>query len=119
MSWPLLLRTVVGSSMVPALQPGTVVLGWRWFRNVRKGNIVIVSHGGLEKIKRIKEVSSDGIYIVGDNPEESTDSRSFGHLPRNSVQAKIIWPITRTSPNSVKSADNNLLGPVAQDPSQD
>jgi len=49
-----------------------------------------------EKIKRISEILGDGsLYVVGDHPETSTDSRHFGAIAPDWVRAKVIWPTTR------------------------
>lgn len=88
----LYVRQVAGSSMQPVLRPGQLVIGWAGFRRLRTGDVVILRHNGLEKIKRIYKMRSNLIFIVGDNAELSTDSRSFGWLPQSSVLAKVIWP---------------------------
>jgi len=87
-----LLRRVMGDSMVPTLVPGTVVLGVRP-RRLKVGDIVVIYHEGLDKIKRVKEVQYNKVFLVGDNPNASTDSRDFGWLHAESVIAKVVWPI--------------------------
>ena len=56
------------------------------------GDVVIVSHNGIEKIKRIERQQGDLIYLLGDNPSASTDSRDFGWLPAKTIIAKVVWP---------------------------
>lgn len=85
------LRRVVGRSMLPTLRHGQVVVCWRSAR-VRVGDVVIVVHNGVEKIKRAKEVRTHHIFITGDNPGESTDSRHFGWLTHDQVVGCVIWP---------------------------
>jgi type IV secretory pathway protease TraF len=46
----------------------------------------------LEKIKRIERQQGDLIYLLGDNPGASTDSRDFGWLPAKTIVAKVVWP---------------------------
>lgn len=77
--------------MLPVLQPGQLVVG-RQTRELKPGDVVIVSHNGLEKIKRIERQQGDLIYLLGDNAAASTDSRSFGWVQANSIIAKVIWP---------------------------
>lgn len=77
--------------MLPALQPGQLVVG-RSTRQLKPGDVVIVSHGGLEKIKRIEKQQGDLVYLMGDNMAASTDSRSFGWLPVAAIIAKVVWP---------------------------
>ncbi len=78
--------------MLPTFRHGQVVLGNADTSKVRVGDVVVVEHEGLEKIKRIADVQGDHIYVLGDNPGASSDSRVFGWLERSLVRAKIIWP---------------------------
>jgi SOS-response transcriptional repressor LexA len=77
--------------MAPALHAGQLVVG-RQTRELKPGDVVIVSHNGLEKIKRIERQQGDLIYLLGDNPGASTDSRDFGWLPAKTIVAKVVWP---------------------------
>jgi nickel-type superoxide dismutase maturation protease len=88
-------RRTVGNSMLPGLRPDRLVVGWKRVKKLRPGEVVIVQHDGIEKIKRIKQVEQNQIYIVGDNTLESTDSRHFGWVPMEHVIAKVIWPRER------------------------
>lgn len=82
--------------MVPVLPPRTLVIGLGWHGRFKTGDVVIFRHEGKEKLKRIKEVLGDGsLYLVGDHPETSTDSRQFGAIDPSHVKAKIIWPRSR------------------------
>lgn len=87
----LLVRRVSGNSMLPTLQSGRIVLGYRWFYRLKPGDVVILRHNGLEKIKRIVAVNSQGISVQGDNRKESTDSRHFGAVPKSTVIAKLLF----------------------------
>jgi phage repressor protein C with HTH and peptisase S24 domain len=89
---PIAVRQVHGHSMVPVLPPGTIVLGWRWFRRLKPGDAIIFEHNGKEKIKRIDQLEDGKIYVLGDHPETSTDSRDFGWLPTDTVIARVFWP---------------------------
>lgn len=88
-----MLRRIVGRSMLPALRPNRIVLARR-SNNVSPGDVVLLHHNGLEKIKRVKHIQDDKIFVLGDNPTESTDSRTFGHIARKNILAKVIWPAT-------------------------
>ena len=77
--------------MAPALKPGQLVVG-RYTRDLRPGDVVIVSHNGLEKVKRIERQQGDLLYLLGDNPGQSTDSRSFGWVQADTIVAKVVWP---------------------------
>lgn len=88
------MRRVVGHSMVPTLPPDTLVFGTGFFKVLKSGQVVMIKHKGKEKIKRISEVRTDEVYVLGDHPETSTDSRQFGWLPAKCIKALIIWPKT-------------------------
>ncbi len=77
--------------MAPTLRAGQLVVG-RQTRELQAGDVVIVSHNGLEKIKRIQQQQGDLIYLLGDNAVASTDSRDFGWLPAKCIIAKVVWP---------------------------
>jgi phage repressor protein C with HTH and peptisase S24 domain len=86
-----LIRQVQGDSMAPTLRAGQIVVG-RQTRELKPGDVVIVLFRSLEKIKRIERQQGDLIYLLGDNPAASTDSRSFGWVQAKTIVAKIIWP---------------------------
>lgn len=86
-----MIRRVVGASMLPSFRPGRIVFGWRP-RQVRPGDVVILLHDGLEKIKRVERIDGSKVYVLGDNAAASTDSRQFGWLPVTSVKARVVWP---------------------------
>jgi phage repressor protein C with HTH and peptisase S24 domain len=77
--------------MEPTLKPGQLVIG-RAARVFHPGDVVIVSHDGIEKIKRIEKQQGDLLYLLGDNAAASTDSRSFGWVQAQAIVAKVIWP---------------------------
>ncbi|HZM64450.1 MAG TPA: S26 family signal peptidase [Candidatus Saccharimonadales bacterium] len=88
--------------MQPTLQPRQLVVGIRVLRRLQPGQIVIIRHQGIEKIKRVAHMQGDQLFVVGDNPGQSTDSRSFGMLPRSVVIAKVVWPrLTRPVPGKI------------------
>jgi nickel-type superoxide dismutase maturation protease len=83
------LRRVEGVSMAPTYGHGKLVLAWRW-RRPKVGDVVIVRHHRLELIKRIHQLEDNKVFLLGDNPQESTDSRHYGWLPARSILAVVI-----------------------------
>ncbi len=88
----LIFRRVRGHGMVPTMPPNTLVIGLRFAKKLKPGQIVIVSRDGKEQIKRIDQVKGEEVYLLGDHPETSLDSRQYGWLPGRSVRARVIWP---------------------------
>ena len=61
---------------------------------MRAGDIVAASdprQPGRSVLKRVADVGPDGLFLLGDNPEHSTDSRHFGWVPITSVQGKAVY----------------------------
>jgi len=88
----LYIRRIVGESMSPTLRPGDIVLLWRTRSRYTAGDIVMIRHNGVEKIKRLQDMQNAQVYLLGDNPAHSTDSRSFGWLSQQLLMGKVIWP---------------------------
>jgi nickel-type superoxide dismutase maturation protease len=86
--WPLGLYRVAGDSMRPTYEPGATLVGWRWFRP-RPGRVVVAWHE-RPLIKRIKQVNGQAVWLEGDNPGRSTDSRQFGPVTRADLEAVIV-----------------------------
>lgn len=75
--------------MVPAYPHGKLVFARRR-KGVQIGDVVIVKHHNMELIKRVTQLSSERVFVVGDNPNNSTDSRHYGWLPLSSIMGIVI-----------------------------
>ena len=105
---------VEGSSMEPALRDGDRVIVKLWSAGrplPRPGDVVVLRGPGDEEI--VKRVARDpfpgdgAVYppawiptisplepsylLLGDNPPASSDSRTFGRIPRHRIVGKVIW----------------------------
>jgi len=93
---------VEGESMAPALGPGDWLVAVRP-RGIRRGSLVVVEHPerpGYEMVKRVSGLPGDRIgdrilgpdeyWVEGDNPEGSTDSRSFGPIGSNAILGRVV-----------------------------
>jgi nickel-type superoxide dismutase maturation protease len=84
--------TVSGPSMIPTLDEGDRVLVRR-VRRVRVGDIVVADDPLMSDrvlIKRVADISTAGVFVVGDNAGASRDSREFGPLPTGAIWG-VAW----------------------------
>lgn len=81
-------RRVVGNSMLPTLPAGTLVI----VRNKQpvRGDLVVARLGNREVIKRAAKVGNGRVFLVGDNSDESTDSRQLGPVLKNDILGVVI-----------------------------
>lgn len=104
-TWGFAIGKVKGCSMEPTYHDGTLFIVRSYellFRNPRKGEVVVLKdNGGFTVIKRIAltpgeldtisptrepHVLRNNEYVVlGDNTENSTDSRVYGPVRRNQL----------------------------------
>ncbi|MDB5169132.1 MAG: putative peptidase family protein [Candidatus Saccharibacteria bacterium] len=92
MQRPLLLRRVIGKSMAPKLRPGQLILATTIIRKLKPGQVIILEKNDKQLIKRIERIEQDKLFVIGDNPDASTDSRHFGWLEKRYVVARVKWP---------------------------
>lgn len=90
------LRRLRGKSMMPAFRDGDVVLFVTALR-IRGGQVVLFRRGEQEYIKRVQKRLSDGsLFVVGDNADDSYDSRQYGPICEEQVMgiARLrLWPL--------------------------
>jgi len=78
--------------MNPTLKDGEVVLVDRE-AEIAVGDIVVARHpfGHNEIVKRIERINERGHYfLVGDNLDDSDDSRHFGAVTREYIKGKVV-----------------------------
>lgn len=83
-----------GTSMNPTLRDGEVVLVDRAAEKIEVGDIVLAKHPveqTSEIVKRVERINERGHYfLVGDNSEDSNDSRAFGAVTREYIRGKVV-----------------------------
>ena len=85
---------VVGKSMEPAYKDGSVL----WVSKsavkfgLRSGDAVVALDPRDRRLilKRVTKVSKEGIFLEGDNSTQSTDSRTFGLVPKGNIIGKAM-----------------------------
>ena len=86
--------------MQPTLEPGDRVLVRRLGRNPKPslGSVVVTWHpqqSKLRLIKRLQSVEETGMWLLGDNPAESTDSRQWGAVPMKLLIGEVVSRLPR------------------------
>jgi nickel-type superoxide dismutase maturation protease len=83
---------VAGRSMEPTLLAGDRLLVAR-FGRPRVGDVVALrdpTDARRVMVKRIAAIRRQELYVTGDNPEASIDSRVFGSVPRAALLGKVV-----------------------------
>jgi nickel-type superoxide dismutase maturation protease len=80
--------------MNPTLKDGEVVLVDREPATIEIGDIVVAKHPIAqtgEVVKRVARINERGHYfLIGDNPDDSEDSRHFGAVTREYIKGKVV-----------------------------
>ena len=81
--------------MQPTLEPRERVLVRRLGRKTAPclGSVVVTWHpqrSKLRLIKRLSRLDSRGLWLLGDNPGESTDSRQLGAVPTSLLIGEVV-----------------------------
>jgi signal peptidase I len=96
-----------GQSMMPAIKPGTVLLiskveyGFRfpwsdtyfiWWARPKEGDVVVFyTPRGEIAVKRCVDITEKNEFVaLGDNSQQSFDSRSYGPIPLDRIIGKAI-----------------------------
>lgn len=87
------------NSMAPTVRDGQLLFCIRagvlavFSRHPSAGDVALIQAGNAMLIKRIDHLGISSItgeataYVLGDNPIQSTDSRSFGAVPIQNIEA--------------------------------
>ena len=80
-----------GDSMNPSMHHGDEFIFEKYFnQKVRLGDILLFSHPYSKKnlVKRVTKIKEgDEFFLEGDNPNYSSDSRSFGFISKKKIIA--------------------------------
>jgi len=116
MKFPFSIFKIAGSSMEPFYKNGERVVVKKWLLSPTINDVVILKDPRNSKIiiKRIVKISHSGAsamessskgskgtngtkgeilyFVLGDNKQESTDSRHFGWIKKKQIIGQVIWP---------------------------
>lgn len=62
-------------------------------RRVGVKDVVVFKHKNTLFIKRVVRVLKEGIYVVGDNMNDSLDSRKLGLVKKNDIIGKVLFKL--------------------------
>jgi signal peptidase I len=118
--WVAIPWVVEGPSMEPTLYDGDRVIVDLWSlrgRPPRTGDVVVIAGGDdQDLVKRVAAEPYPGndpyppaqlapdsplepaFVVLGDNPGQSRDSRTFGRVPRHRIRGRVAvryWPLSR------------------------
>lgn len=95
---------VRGASMQPTFRDGDFLIVDRAAfrrRTPRPGEIVIATDPrdpARTVVKRAASVTASTVTLLGDNAAHSTDSRTYGPVPHDSILGRVLlryWPVSR------------------------
>ena len=90
----LMFLTVSGRSMFPTLTEGEKLTSVRsYLCKLNVGDIVVAKPYECDNrlvIKRIANIEGDYYFLLGDNPDESYDSRNYGWVSKKEIVAKVV-----------------------------
>ena len=90
---------VCGNSMYPTYRDGEVLIGTKLYKkhNIKKGDVILYrspSDNNRTVIKRVDHFIIDNnnlyFYCLGDNSDNSYDSRMYGFISSKSLVCKVI-----------------------------
>ncbi len=78
--------------MIPHLNPNDIILIWKFIfkKNIKIDDVITFRKDNRIMIKRVFEIDENGIFVMGDNKRDSTDSREFGSISHDLVIGKVI-----------------------------
>ncbi len=89
--FPFLIFKIKGESMLPTLKEGDYVLILKTSK-IKQNDIILLRdpRNGHAVVKRVLSIKPREYFVIGDNPEQSTDSRHFGWVGKNLVVGKVV-----------------------------
>ncbi|MBM76726.1 MAG: nickel-type superoxide dismutase maturation protease [Proteobacteria bacterium] len=85
---------VAGNSMLPTLKNDeSIFISPHHYKDnpILEGELVLVKHPNKDLliVKRVAFIENQSIFLIGDNPKQSTDSRHFGAVSKDLILGKV------------------------------
>lgn len=96
---------VCGNSMYPTFSEGDIIITSRIYKKPELGSVYIYEspyEKGRFVIKRLHCISRAGFYFLGDNPDDSYDSRHYGAVRGSNIKCKYITTLRKVNKNNGK-----------------
>lgn len=61
------------------------------FGEPKVGDVVVFKNYGKKLVKRIQKKEGRKYFIIGDNTNDSLDSRKIGWVKKEDILGKVIW----------------------------
>ena len=93
---PIIIFKVEGRSMEPTYRLGSIliIINFKFYQIIQKRDVIVLKDPRNNKLilKRINKIEDKKYFVLGDNKNESTDSRVFGYITRKNIIGKVIFP---------------------------
>lgn len=63
------------------------------FSKPKVGDVVLFKIGDRIYVKRVKDIKNQKLFLIGDNKEDSLDSKKIGWIERKDIIGKIVYKI--------------------------
>lgn len=79
-------------SMEPFLKSGDEVLVFK-FLKIKKGDVIVFKKEKKIFVKRVSKIEDGKFTVLGDNKNDSYDSRKFGFINKKDIIGKVVVKI--------------------------